>query len=312
MRPTDRDAGGGRSRFGCGGHRLCARPRRYRFRYGVGRGRPPTPRCSNLAPWCRWGAQRANDFLLWDVSDHSARRHLPRRGGGESGARGGDLQRAAVHERCVRRHGRDAIAVTTGTMTSNINFTLASCSAMTLSPPLLASGVVGRGYRQVFSTSGGSGPYVLSRDRGATCRSARRSQASTGVLEGTPRCRGVMCSPSAWSTRRLRDRARVHARRAGCAFALSPASATVPAAGGAVTITIAARAGRRRLRARRSCDRAVEHAWPGRAGCRRQPGGGATNQRIYDRAARVHRAAGGRGIAAAVRRRSMRRRMARR
>ncbi len=67
-------------------------------------------------------------------------------------------ERACTSAACEVTAGTP-IAVTTGTTTATINFTLTSCSAMTLSPPILASGVVGRTFRQVLSTSGGASPY---------------------------------------------------------------------------------------------------------------------------------------------------------
>jgi hypothetical protein len=130
------------------------------------------------------------------------------------------------------------IVVTDGTITSNINFTLASCSAMTFSPPLLASGVVGRSYRQVFSTSGGVGPYAFQVTEGVLPLGMALA-ASSGVLDGTPTVSGRHTF-----TVGAVDAAGCATARAYtldvqvCAFTLSPSSATVPAAGGTVTVTI--------------------------------------------------------------------------
>jgi hypothetical protein len=129
------------------------------------------------------------------------------------------------------------IAVTTGTVTPNVNFTLASCGAMTLSPPSLAVGVTSLPYRQVFSVSGGAGPLVFQVVDGLLPYNLTLA-SSTGVLTGTP----------GWGryafTVGVVDAAGCATARAytldvqECAFTLSPSSATVPAAGGTITITI--------------------------------------------------------------------------
>ncbi len=135
------------------------------------------------------------------------------------------------------------IAITAGALVSNINFTLASCSAMTLSPPLLASGAIGSTYRQVFSTSGGVGPYAYRVGTGAL-PSGLSLATSTGVLDGTPTVAGRHtftvgvvdangCATSRAYTLDVQD----------CAFTLSPSSATVAATGGAIAVTIAGACG---------------------------------------------------------------------
>ena len=131
------------------------------------------------------------------------------------------------------------IAVTAGAITPNINFTLAGCTAMTLSPPLLASGATGHSYRQVFSTSGGAGPYVYRVTEGVLPLGLTLG-ASSGVLEGTPTVSGRHAF-----TVGVLDANGCAAARAftldvqGCAFTLSPSSATMPAAGGDITVGIA-------------------------------------------------------------------------
>jgi hypothetical protein len=132
-----------------------------------------------------------------------------------------------------------AIAVTTGAITSSIDFTLTSCSAMTVSPPMLATAVSGATYRQVLTATGGTGPYVFDVTDGHLPLGLALNP-STGVLSGSPTAPG-------------RSTFRVSALDASgcatdrsyaidvqqCAFRLSPSSATVPAAGGTVTVTIA-------------------------------------------------------------------------
>ena len=84
--------------------------------------------------------------------------------------------------------GATPVVVTDGTTTSNINFTLASCSAMTLSPPLLVRRRR-RGYRQVLSVNGGVGPSAFGVSEGLLPLGTTLA-ASTGVLEGTPTVSG--------------------------------------------------------------------------------------------------------------------------
>jgi hypothetical protein len=80
------------------------------------------------------------------------------------------------------------IAVSAGGQTTNINFTPAACSAMTLSPHLLASGVVGQAYRQVFTVSGGTSPMAFQVANGLL--PAGLTLTPGGLLSGTPTATG--------------------------------------------------------------------------------------------------------------------------
>ena len=131
-----------------------------------------------------------------------------------------------------------SIAVTAGTTTPNINFTVPSCGALTLSPTSLATGVDTRTYRQVLSVSGGTGAMAFRVIDGVLPLGMTLGAAS-GVIEGTPAVSGryafkvgaldaAGCGTSRAYTLDIQE----------CAFTLSPASATVPVAGGTVTITI--------------------------------------------------------------------------
>ena len=131
-----------------------------------------------------------------------------------------------------------AVVVTTGATTPNINFTVPSCTAMTVTPPTLATGVAGRGYRQVLSTSGGAGPVRFALTDGLLPLGVSL-ESSTGILEGTPAASGqhaftigVVGANGCGSARAFT--LDVHE----CAFTLSPTSATVPAMGGPLTIAI--------------------------------------------------------------------------
>ena len=131
-----------------------------------------------------------------------------------------------------------SIAVTAGTTTPNINFTVPSCGALTLSPTSLATGVDTRTYRQVLSVSGGTGAMAF-RVIDGVLPLGMTLGASSGVIEGTPAVSGryafkvgaldaAGCGTSRAYTLDIQE----------CAFTLSPTSATVPVAGGTVTITI--------------------------------------------------------------------------
>ena len=130
------------------------------------------------------------------------------------------------------------IAVTTGTISPNINFTLASCSPITISPSALASAVVGRAYRQVLSVTGGTGPSAFQITSGSLPQGIALS-SSTGVLAGTPTVTARHEFTVSTSDANGCGTARTYTLDVqACAFTLSPSSATVPAAGGSVTVTI--------------------------------------------------------------------------
>jgi hypothetical protein len=131
-----------------------------------------------------------------------------------------------------------SIPVTAGMTTPNINFTVPSCGALTLSPTALASGVDNRTYRQVLSVSGGTGAMVF-RVIDGVLPLGMTLGASSGVIDGTPTVSGryafkigaldaAGCGTSRAYTLDVQE----------CAFTLSPTSATVPVGGGTVTVTI--------------------------------------------------------------------------
>jgi hypothetical protein len=130
------------------------------------------------------------------------------------------------------------IVVSPGATTGNIDFTLPSCTAMKLSPPSLATGVQGRSYRQAMSVSGGAMPFAFDVTDGALPLGMTLDRAS-GVLAGVPAASGRYefqvsaldsngCSTAAGYTMDVQS----------CAFTLSPSSATVPASGGTVSVSI--------------------------------------------------------------------------
>ena len=131
-----------------------------------------------------------------------------------------------------------AITVAMGSITPNVNFTLAGCSALTISPPLLASAVAGAAYRQVFSASGGTSPWAFQITGGALPLGVGLS-SSTGVLSGAPTVPGRheftvgVTDANGCGTARAYT-LDVHE----CAFTLSPPSATLPAAGGDVLVLL--------------------------------------------------------------------------
>jgi hypothetical protein len=131
------------------------------------------------------------------------------------------------------------IPVTAGSSTSGIDFTLTSCNAMSLSPTLLASGVVGRTYRQVLSVVGGSGPFVFDVTDGGLPLGVSLDR-TTGVLEGTPTVGGrTSFRVSALAGNGCSSDRSFAVDIQGCPFTLSPQAGTVPAAGGTMTVTIA-------------------------------------------------------------------------
>ena len=130
------------------------------------------------------------------------------------------------------------IPVATGATTSGINFTLQSCAAMTLSPQLLATGVDGMSYRQVLGASGGVAPIAFDVVGGLLPVGVTLDRAS-GVLSGVPSLPGRHsfriaavaangCSSENAYVLDVQD----------CTYQLAPTSATVPAAGGNVLVTV--------------------------------------------------------------------------
>ncbi len=131
------------------------------------------------------------------------------------------------------------IAVTNGATTTGVHFTLATCTAMTMSPALLASGVTGRSYRQVLSTSGGLGPFAFQVTTGVL-PSGLTLDAASGVLSGTPDVSGRHLFTVASRDANACATARTYTLDVQeCAFTLSPSSATVAASGGTIVVSIA-------------------------------------------------------------------------
>jgi hypothetical protein len=131
-----------------------------------------------------------------------------------------------------------AIPVAAGAMTSGIDFTLTSCSAMTLSPHLLATGVVGVSFRQVFSATGGVGPFAFDVTDGALPQGLTLDRSS-GVLSGVPAIQGRHafrvavvgsngCATANAYTLDVQE----------CTYRMSPTSVSVPAAATTVLLTI--------------------------------------------------------------------------
>ena len=130
------------------------------------------------------------------------------------------------------------IPVAAGTTTSGINFTLQSCGAMTLSPPLLATGVDGRSYRQILGAAGGVAPIAFDVVGGLLPVGVTLDRAN-GVLSGVPSLPGRHsfriaavaangCSTENAYVLDVQD----------CTYQLAPTSATVPAAGGNILVTV--------------------------------------------------------------------------
>ena len=194
------------------------------------------------------------------------------------------------------------IAITTGATTAGVNFTLATCTAMTISPTLLASGVIGRSYRQVLSTSGGSSPFAFHVTTGVLPSGLTLNPAS-GVLSGTPDVSGRHLFTVAARDANACATARTYTLDVqDCAFTLSPSSATVPASGATVVVSIADACGSQTVMSGTSfVNVAVEYARADRTARRSEFRSRAPDRDAHDRPARIHAASGGRGIAAAVR-----------
>jgi hypothetical protein len=131
----------------------------------------------------------------------------------------------------------DPVVVATGASRTGVHLWPDACSAMTISPSIMASAVFGRAYRQVFTVAGGTAPIAFDVTGGVL--PAGLSLTSGGVLSGTPGSNGrhqfsVAAIDAAGCGTSRTVTLDVHA----CAFTVSPASASVPAAGGDVTIAI--------------------------------------------------------------------------
>jgi hypothetical protein len=129
------------------------------------------------------------------------------------------------------------IAFGIGSETPNLNFSVPACGAMTLSPSRLATGVVGRAYRQVFTVTGGVGPMSFRITNGNLPDGL--ALAADGVLAGTPSSAGRSeISVSAIDSAGCATARRLTLDVQACAFTLSPTSASVAASGGDVTVAI--------------------------------------------------------------------------
>lgn len=128
----------------------------------------------------------------------------------------------------------EAIPVTLAT-TTTITILVPSCAAPEVSPRILASAVVGHAYRQVFLSSHPSSGFMLASGR---LPSGIALDTNTGTLSGTPTESGVFeFTVAAVDTQGCAGTRAFTLQVAKCTFTIAPASATVPAAGGAFDIT---------------------------------------------------------------------------
>jgi hypothetical protein len=131
----------------------------------------------------------------------------------------------------------DPVNSVVGTETANINFTPSACSAMTLSPDRLATGVIDVAYRQVFTVSGGT-PSMAFRITGGTLP-AGVSLTPAGVLEGTPTTAGrYEITVSAIDANGCAAARPVVLDVQQCIYRLSPSTVSVRAEGANVPVVI--------------------------------------------------------------------------
>jgi hypothetical protein len=127
-----------------------------------------------------------------------------------------------------------AILVTLATNTT-ISIAPPACGAPEVSPRVLASAVVGRGYRQVFLSSHPSSGFMLASGR---LPAGMTLDTNTGLLSGTPIESGVFeFTVAAVDAQGCAGTHALTLQVAKCAFTISPTTATVPAAGGAFDVT---------------------------------------------------------------------------
>jgi hypothetical protein len=119
---------------------------------------------------------------------------------------------------------------------SSIAIAVPSCTAPEISPRLLASAVMGHAYRQVFSSSHpASGFYVF----GGRLPAGLTLDAVSGLLSGTPTEGGTFGLDIATIDAQACARTLHYTLQvAKCTFTISPSSATVTAAGGAIDVAV--------------------------------------------------------------------------